>query len=471
MTRFALAVLVLVADDATYTTKGGELSITVPSTWKSAPHPDGAMQILLPNDEFIFIIPHRIPWNATLAATLDAWLADSGRTSASRKTLPFGERIVTSGGGRVWDSVFYLRRSTAWEVRHVRRNEEASSDFDKAVDSIKLAPLPALPEKLAFEPAEGREAAFVAEAERLLAEFRPATPDIPPFEGVAGAYVRGLWLLRLNEPGRAEPELKKVLDENPRFAVARALHAEALRRMPANSRDEVERNAAAAYSEAATARNQDPALALPHVVLSQLERRKAYLENPKGFAPDALERVLAPLHTALELPDPPLEAYRLRAEIYELIKMPEPALFDYNRWLAGNPTDTEARERRDKLKADLGKRPIGKDPWNEGLRRYRNADYDGAVEAFNASPDTPALRRFRARACSRTGDWGRVGEDTTVLIARDPNDGEARDLRAFALYRLGKWQSASIDFEALLKIAPQRENELRPYVDACRRLK
>ena len=450
-------------------TRGGDLELTVPASWKRLPHPDAEL-FLTAGSATVLVLARPLPWNASLSETLDAIVADSGRAVGSRKGHPFGERVVTSQGSIVWDSVFFLRRSFAWEIRHVRSTDDSSAAFDALVASVKLAGTPLLPTTIGFEPVVGRESLFVADAERLLAEVRPANSDgVYAYEGLNGAYVRGLFFLRLNDPGRAVAEFRKVLDGNPKLPLARALYAEALRRAPGNSREELEKNAVAALAEASSARLQDPSLAWPHLVMAQLERRRTKLDTGPGLAPESIEAVLAPLNTCLELPDPPAEAWRLRAEILESFKVDEAALHDFNRWLAATPTDKEARARRDRLAAALGKRPLGADPWSEGLRRYRFGDVAGALEAFTAAGDAPKVRRMRARASARVGDWGRVAAETTLLLIDAPDDVELRELRGFAFYRQGRFPAAGLDLEALLRLAPDRSAELAPYIDACRK--
>jgi len=452
----------------TWQTRDGDLSITLAGGWKSAPHREADLFLTHPNGQLLLAYRRPLPWNARLSELIDAWVADSGAAVTSRRNLPFGERLLVTDGAVVRDCAFLVRRSFAWELRHVRRADEPAAEFDGVLESAKLGKLAELPVEISFAPQEGREALFLEQADALLAEVRPAGADaVPEYKGTAGAYVRGLWFLRLNDPARATMELKKVLDDQPRLAAARALYADAVRRIPTNTRDEIERNAATALAEAAMARGQDPSIAWSYLVVAQVERRSAYLENPKGVSPENVERVLTPIHTAAELPDPPPELWRLRAEVGEALKLHESAMIDYGRWLETHPTDRDARERRDKLRTLVGARPVGADPFAEGLRRYRLHDFRGAMEAFLAARDTPSLRRFRARTASRLGDWIKVAEDTTSIL-RDGEDAECRELRAWAYYSLSKWTSAAQDFEALLKGAPRRESELRSYVEACR---
>jgi tetratricopeptide (TPR) repeat protein len=97
-----------------------------------------------------------------------------------------------------------------------------------------------------------------------------------------------------------------------------------------------------------------------------------------------------------------------------------------------------------------------KDFYDQGLKKYNNDDYKGAIEDFNQALqlDSNNVIAYSKRGYARgqIEDYKGAIDDFTEYLRLNPNDADVNKLRGWAYYSLGNYQEAIADYTKSIKI-------------------
>ncbi|WP_138501502.1 tetratricopeptide repeat protein [Nostoc sp. PA-18-2419] len=100
-----------------------------------------------------------------------------------------------------------------------------------------------------------------------------------------------------------------------------------------------------------------------------------------------------------------------------------------------------------------------KELYQEGLNKYDEGNYEGAVKDFNQlielEPQNALAYNKRGDAYYRLGDYEQAQADSSQAILLNPQDANAYYDRGFALYELAKYKEAIADYTQAIKLNSQ----------------
>ncbi|MDZ8187916.1 MAG: tetratricopeptide repeat protein [Nostoc sp. ChiSLP02] len=100
--------------------------------------------------------------------------------------------------------------------------------------------------------------------------------------------------------------------------------------------------------------------------------------------------------------------------------------------------------------------------YQEGINKYEEGNYEGAVQDFNRlielEPQNALAYNKRGDAYYRLGDYEQAQADSSQAISLNPQDANAYYDRGFALYELGKYKEAIADYTKTIELNLQDAN-------------
>jgi len=154
-----------------------------------------------------------------------------------------------------------------------------------------------------------------------------------------------------------------------------------------------------------------------------------------------------------------IPAYRNRGMCYYASSNNDEAIADFDVVLQANPNDNEIVDIKKKI-LEITSPPskTATDYYNDGVRAFNNNKYNDAITAFNKAieiyPTYVEAYNMRAMAYEKIADYDKAIKDYNEVILKNHQDISTYRNRGMCYYKLEKFDEALIDFDKVLQSNP-----------------